>query len=359
MKKKVYVDARTNIPYGSFYLKGLVDMFGRMNVIFDSKRFAGLAALGRDIRFIVKEGDEVKKYFIHTNDSYKINLDHYNWCDVYGNVNANFKFYPIDNYPKQVSLVPSFGIRNFNLFETLCFSINNFFRTIQDIKNWEIYNKFSEQYEKNTYKNFRRHFLNYLKNYLNRLPIESYINKNSINKNYIFFLSTLWYSDAYNKNDETVNLRRANFIEVCKEIDICNFEGGLFADSSSSTGFEKSRTNIRLELSDWIIKTKESVLVFNTPAFWDCHGWKLGEYLALGKAIISTPLSNDLPEPLIHAKHIHIISDASKESIREAIIFILENPEYRKSLEFNAQKYWNEYGTPEKALNLLGLFKPV
>ena len=96
---------------------------------------------------------------------------------------------------------------------------------------------------------------------------------------------------------------------------------------------------------------------FNTPAFWDCHGWKLGEYLALGKAIISTPLSNDLPAPLIHGQHIHIIPDSSKESIREAVVLLINNPDYRENLEKNALNYWNEFGNPEKSLNLLGLYK--
>lgn len=121
MKRKVYIDAGTNIPYGSFYIKGIVDMFGKNNVRFNSVLFSGLAPLGWNIRIIVLEGDQFRKFFIHTNDSYKIDLEQYNWCDVYGNVNANFEAYPRDLFPKQVSLVPSFGIRNFNIFETLFF----------------------------------------------------------------------------------------------------------------------------------------------------------------------------------------------------------------------------------------------
>lgn len=357
MKRKVYIDAATNIPYGSFYIKGLVDMFGKRNVKFKSSLFSDLPLLGRNIRFIVFDAGKTLKVFIHTNDSYKVDLDQYNWCDIYGSVNANFEAYPREMFPKQVSLVPSFGIRCFNILETLSLSVTNFFRAIEDIKSSSVYNKFSGEYQINTYMNVRRHYLNYLKNYIYRLPLESYNNKIEIERNYIFFLSTLWYSDDYNKNDQGVNLRRANFIEVCKELDICVFEGGLASDQSSSEVFRNVKTNIRLSLSEWISKTKKSVLVFNTPAFWDCHGWKLGEYLALGKAIISTPLSNDLPAPLIHGQHIHIIPDSSKESIREAVVLLINNPDYRENLEKNALNYWNEFGNPEKSLNLLGLYK--
>ncbi|NCB68830.1 MAG: hypothetical protein EOM47_08285 [Bacteroidia bacterium] len=356
MKKKVYIDASVNVPYGSFYIKGLCNIYGKKNVKFSKHYFLNLTPLGKDVRFVIVENQVIiSKVFIHTNDSYKINEDHYSWCDVYGNVNANFNHYPKDKYPKQVSLVPSFAIRNFNLVDTLFYSISNFFYSYNDILSRKVYNKYATNFERKPFKNIKRHFSGYIKNYRNRLPLESYANQSEIENNYIFFLSTLWYSDDYNRNDEGVNRRRANFIEVCNEKSKCKFEGGLLADNSSSKNFVNSTTTIRLSFDKWICKTKKSVLVFNTPAFWDCHGWKLGEYLALGKAIISTPLSNDLPEPLVHGKHIHIIPDSSKESIRIAVEYILNNPEYRKTLELNARKYWYTYGEPISALKLLGI----
>jgi hypothetical protein len=54
----------------------------------------------------------------------------------------------------------------------------------------------------------------------------------------------------------------------------------------------------------------------------------LGEYLAMGKAIISTPLSNKLPEDFIHGKIIHIISNL--EELKNAILLIIEDNSYRK-----------------------------
>ncbi len=226
--------------------------------------------------------------------------------------------------------------------------------SFKNIIKWKAYDKKMKQFVQNPYKNIKRHFLNYLKNYINREKVETYVNNSTVKKGFIFFLSTLWYSDEYNKNDEGVNRRRSNFVESCKELNCCIFEGGLLGDDSSSNNvFKKSSTNIRLPLKTWIKKTKESELVFNTPAFWDCHGWKLGEYLAMGKAIISTPLSNDLPEPLVHGIHIHIVPDHSKKTISKAILFILQNPDYRRNLEKNAKKYWDSYGTPNKSIELL------
>ena len=93
----------------------------------------------------------------------------------------------------------------------------------------------------------------------------------------------------------------------------------------------------RYPISEYIKKTKLSTIVFNTPSVHNCHGWKLGEYLAMGKAIISTPLSNNLPEDLVHGKNIHFVSNMSELKI--AINFLLDNSSYRMILEQGAKEY--------------------
>lgn len=134
-----------------------------------------------------------------------------------------------------------------------------------------------------------------------------------------------------------------------------HFDGGLLADkSSSSAKFADVLAEHGEPMKSWLEKTKRSAIVFNTPAFWDCHGWKLGEYLALGKCIVSTKLSNDLPHPLEHGVNIHFVEN-SEESMREAVEYILTHPDYRHKLEKGARKYWESYGTPEASLKLLGI----
>lgn len=138
---KIIIDPGTNIPYGSFYIKGLVEKYGMRNIKFRSKSFEGLPPVGWNIRYIVKEKNHILKVFIHTSDTYHIDKDHYLWCDIYGHVNANFRHYPIKLFPKQVSLVPSFGIRCFNIYETLYYSIANFYMSFNDIRKWQFYDK--------------------------------------------------------------------------------------------------------------------------------------------------------------------------------------------------------------------------
>ncbi len=350
---KIVIDPRSSYMYGSFYLYGLIALFGKDNVRFSIKPFKGLPDVGKNLRFIAVN-DSVTKYFIHTEDFNSIMKSEYRWCDVYGHVNANFNKNPLQNYPKVISLVPSFGIKALTDPQALSMAMKTFIIAMPDIIKRSGWNKYTNQAESNLYKNIKHHFGRIYKTNHDRLPYSDYSNTQSSDDNYVFFCSTLWYDHPNNQNDTGVNLRRANFMRVCKSIPNLVFEGGFVADSTSSKEKFGDLLTSGIPLSDWIAKTKKSTLVFNTPAFWNCHGWKLGEYLALGKCIISTPLFNDLPAPLEHGVHIHYV-EPNADALRDAITYIISHKDYRLKLEQNAKAYWEKYGTPEKSLHLLGL----
>lgn len=353
---KVIIDPRSSYAYGSFYIVGLLQQYGEKNIHYSLFPFKELDGLGNDMRFILKNGQQKTKVFLHLNDSYHIRELDYQWCDVYGCVNANYTHYPKDKYPKLISLVPSFGISVYGKAGTLWLAFKNFIKSPITVLRKEAWNKYKNRAEVNPYKNIKHYFgRDYYKIWLNRLPLSVYDDHIESEDNYVFFLSTLWYSDEWNRNDETVNLRRAHYIRACKSIEGLQFEGGLLADKSSSgEKFADVLAPHGEAMKSWIEKTKRSALVFNTPAFWNCHGWKLGEYLALGKCIVSTKLSNDLPYPLEHGINIHFVED-NEESMREAVEYILTHPDYRHKLEKGARAYWEKYGTPEASLRLLGI----
>lgn len=354
--KKVIIDPRSNFSYSSFYVFGLEELVGKRNISYNMKPFAELGDLGNDMRFVVYDSEIQIKYFIHTDDPYQLNEENYRWCDVYGCVNANFTHYPQDLYPKLISLVPSFAIRkDALLLKCVKDAIFVFLSTYNHVLNRKEWNKYTQQQECKKWRNIKHFFLRRIKSWTNRLPLSAYIKSTNSKDDYVFFLSTLWYSDSWNKNDEKVNLRRAYFIRACKKILGNKFEGGLLGDASSSNElFSDVLCCNRESFYSWIEKTKQSALVFNTPAFWDCHGWKLGEYLALGKCILSTQLSNDLPYPLEHGVNVHFVEN-SETAMKEAIEYILSHSEYRHKLEQGAKEYWNKYGTPEASLRLLGI----
>lgn len=336
------INPLNHIAYSSFYIYALEQVLGKRNVHFNIRPFQHLSIDSLKtggILFIINQDDHSeKKYFISGDDTYQINEELYNWCDVYASVNANFSKTP--GHTKLVSLVPSFGIRCWNNSQTFLAALTNGIS----------YVKLYGGHKLKTY-------LGNYKRLLNR-PSYADMTPGTSRSDYVFFCSTLWYNDEWNKNDSKVNARRANFIRACKGIDGLQFEGGFVAQSGRSSVelFKDCMTDSGYPYHTWLEKTKQSALVFNTPAFWDCHGWKLGEYLALGKAIISTPLSNDLPAPLTHGVNIHFVED-DIDSLREAITYIIENPGYKEQLEQGARAYWASYGTPEKSLELMGIHR--
>lgn len=335
-KIKILIDPYANVYYSSFYIKGLYEKFGKENVCFDTKPFNNIQSRSVNFNFIVVDENGLKKYTIHHDDPYDVKKELYDWCDIYGNVNTNFSKTPVEYHEKLISLAPSFGIRLWNLAQTVFYLSENYTKVDKSI-------------------NLRKFAGTYKRQYLLRLALSEY-EKSGVNQNnYIFHLSTLWYSDEWNKNDQGVNLTRYNFIQACKSIGNLNFEGGLVPHRKEiNPKFAPVLFTENISMLKYIENIRKSMLVFNTPAFWSCHGWKLGEYLAMGKAIISTKLSNDLPEPLVHGKNIHFVEN-NIESMRDAISLILSNDDYRTKLENGAREYWQKYGTPVKSLELLGL----
>lgn len=337
---KVKVNPLNHIAYSSFYIYALIKMLGRESVRFDSKPFQELSIPSQKSRGLLftleRAGLPERRYYICGNDSYQILEEVYEWCDVYASVNANFRKTP--GRSKLVSLAPSFGIKVWDRKETLLTALSNAVWYLRFVHDRRI-----------------KTFLGDYKRLLNR-PYYTDMVPGSSRSDFIFFCSTLWYSDEDNQNDRKVNARRAHFIRACKEINSVHFEGGLVPQPgrSSSDLFADCLSDLSYPYQTWLQKTKQSTLVFNTPAFWDCHGWKLGEYLALGKAIISTPLSNDLPVPLTHGVNIHFVED-DMDSMKEAISYIIEHQDYKEKLERGARAYWEAYGAPEKSLELMGI----
>ena len=66
----------------------------------------------------------------------------------------------------------------------------------------------------------------------------------------------------------------------------------------------------------------------------------------MGKAIISTPLTREMPgEGLIHGGNVHFVH--TKKELYEAIIEINNNETYREKLQCGAREYYEKYISPK------------
>ena len=342
MKTKVLIDPNNRILYSSFYIKGLCSIFGKKNVSFSAKYFKELNrkkeshSYDHYMAFVVISPDNrINKFIIDFRDKTTVKENAYEWCDKYAKINFNIKLTDKRFHNKIISIPPGFGIKIWNFWETAYYCCTNFIKC-----------KFSPIVK------FRIHIRDYSAQWRRRSMLDDYMKRptttetNPPAKPYVFMIGTLW---PHKNCIEETNLIRKSFIEVCKTAN-CNFEGGFVAsvDHPQYSIFKKYIFSKPYSIDSYIKKTKLSSIVFNTPAVFNCHGWKLGEYLAMGKAIISTPISNQLPEKLKHGKNIYIIHNI--EELEYAVNLLLKDHNYREMLENGAKDYYLKYASPEKVI---------
>lgn len=347
---KVFICSHVDPYYSSFYIYGLEQLFGKKNIFYTIKGFEDILPNLWEVymAFIIEDDNESTKYVIDSNDFCSIKEEVYEWCDVYGHCNANFTKYSKDKYSKLVTLCPSFGIRCWNFWKTIWYCCSNICKLHFHVPSYKKYIwRYFRQFQRRPYSEYTNH------------PIP-------IMENYIYSCNTLWYNTANTiDNDTGVNYVRTQFFDACRETSDILFEGGLVPTNRSKKQMKKFTKYLTHSVSAkvYLTKIKQSMLVFNTPAFWDCHGWKLGEYMALGKCIITTPISNELPIPVTSNsmddkswidEYFYVV-DKNKNSMKDAILFIQHNPLYREKLETNIAKYWADYGTPIASLKRLGI----
>lgn len=330
----IIIDSLARILYASYYIKGIIEVFGYNKIFFKDilreiqidnyqKKFEQYFAL------IIKKDNCSAKIVIDYHDSDTIDMTAYNWCDIYAKI--NLKLSDKIHFKKAQSIAPGFGI---NIFRS---QIKG---AILGIKNYII-------------SKGRINLREFIPGYITRkrIGLEEYTRyiSNSEN-NYFFMLSSLWSHNGM-KND--VNMNRYFFIRYLKESNIIrNVEGGFVSSFKNiPTEFKDFLYKKPLDIKNYLAKIQKSVFVFNTPAVHNCHGWKFSEYMALGKAMISLPIINELPHPLTHGLNVHFIKNLS--DIPDAVSHIKEDSIYRRTIENGAKEYYDKYLKPCNAISNL------
>lgn len=339
--KYILIDPRCKINYASYYLYGLYELIGPRKIKFaildyniDSWRDLH-KGFGMLVKYI---GGKETKIFIDTNDPNSINETFYDWCDIYAKINVS----AADLHKEKVYAIgPSFGVKLWSPIKTVILALFNYIKVIGAKDNYKV--------------PFLTYFKDYIYTFWRRTDYLNYISEYQDDRNYVFAVNTLW---SGNVSLNTTNKFRSEFIYKCKNI-FTTFEGGLFYIPGEEVHFPPYH-QYRVELKDILIDkritmkeylkgTKRSAIVFNTPSVWHCHGWKLAEYLSMGKAIISTPLSNVMPGEFINGVHYLCCDDISN---MDGVIRCLQEDEgKREELKHNAKKYFEEYLSPYAVVN--------
>lgn len=324
---KIYVYGLCDVYYDAFYIKGLKEFYNLKKVFFDCHRFPKFNQ-GTFAAIIVQDDKEFK-ICIDSRDQSDLWMDQLNWCDVYGKVNYNKTSIPETHKNKVLAIGPSFGIKIWSFTKTFVVAIIHFIRFRKQISSNKVY----------------------ISNYLaqsKREYLERYYEKpenNTTTKKYVFFASTLW------KNEMDTNTFRANFINACLKNDEIEFEGGFVPRSDGNNlGFDGLITNAMYTMSAYLNRIKKSDIVFNTPAVLNCHGWKLGEFLAMGKVILSTSFYNQMPVKLVDKDNILFLDKANENEMSQKLHEILHSENLQLHLKNQSKLYFQTYLQPKKVI---------
>lgn len=308
-----------NAYYYGYYLRGLLDLGPEVALRYTRSRFP---RFGHHCLALVHV-ESGKRLFVSASDGPVVNQQALEWCNVYAKANLDLGSVPGHLGERCMPIGPSFGIRQWSWGAALALAGANGLR----MGTW--------------LERPREHLANYYRQRRYRLPMSAYCPQDSSPTD-IFFAATAW------RKESATNRYRASFIEVCRDLPQVRFEGG-FAPREDLPELRSLMLDRRYTLGEYLERLQRSAVVFNTPVVSSCHGWKLAEYLALGKAIITTPLSRELPAPLRHGEEIHTVSGSPK-SIRDAVERLVDDTGYRLRLEQGARAYFDLYLSPRRVM---------
>ena len=130
--KKIIINPNINVTYSAFYVKGLQIAFGKKNVSFadwnEINLFPSVEKILSFLFIVIDEekSERIKVAIDYRDFNYITDKVSYEWSDIFGKVNTNWKITPIEEFPKIVCLPTNFSIRSFNFWESIFFSISNY-----------------------------------------------------------------------------------------------------------------------------------------------------------------------------------------------------------------------------------------
>ena len=301
--------------YYRYYWEGLESVYGRTPKL-SRKGFPELNDPKDGLAVILPSG---LRLFVAANDFAVVEPDIVDWADVVGQVNVD----PAITYsPKVLPIGPSFGLPWSSRASLTKLVVQSGLKT--------------------SLRRIPAMIRDYLRAHDERAPLSAYAPTGST-EDRVFFLASYW------REAEHANERRLRYLRAVQSRPSLKLSGGFWSEGGLPREFHDFRLDEPMGHRDYLRSTKDSVFVFNTPAVHDCLGWKLGEFLALGKAIISTPLGRTMPGDFRHGEHLHIVEDTGA-SILAAVQLLHEDRHYRRHLEESGRRYWDRTLRPEAVI---------
>ncbi|EKQ56942.1 MULTISPECIES: glycosyltransferase [unclassified Clostridium] len=170
----------------------------------------------------------------------------------------------------------------------------------------------------------------------------------------ICFLTRVWDTNSkeienedVRKEREEINNFRVECIKACKENFKENFIGGIEDSEFARKYFSEFITkNTDITKRDKFLNIlKETEICISTTGLHKSIGWKLGEYVAASRVIVSEPLYYELPGEFKNGKN--YIEFRNADELIEVLTYLINNKEKRQEIMKNNLYYYNNYVKPE------------
>jgi len=188
------------------------------------------------------------------------------------------------------------------------------------------------------------------------ITASDYEHKPRLNKkDRILFLCRLWEFEKYDDSPifqsqiEAINESRIASIRACKAAFGDKFIGGVYDDPTSQKYapdliVSREYTN-KLNYLDLV---KSSNICICTTGLHGSIGWKMGEYVAASRAIISEPLEYELPGDF--KEDVNYLKFDNTDDLIDKIRFLLNNKDKLNDMMACNHKYYNSNLRPDKLI---------
>lgn len=305
--------------YHGFYLQGLAQVLGWPALRASASGFPAFDRTGLALE-VAPTGARI---YLDADDTPQLDRSALRWCDVYGKINLSPRDLDGPAGPRLLPLGPSMGVQVLRL-AAWCPGV--------------VAGPARRRTGERTPAELARRWWSML---IDRVPASAYPAGDRVDESYLYFLSSVWAPD------DRCNAVRVAFLQAARGVAGLQLDGGFApphrGDVPECVPFQMAR---RHPAAEYIRRTRRSVLAFNTPAVLDCLGWRLAEYLALGKAVLTTPLGRALPAPLEHGRQVHIV-EATTRAMAEGIERIRADRGYRTTLQRGGRRYYDQWLAPQ------------
>ena len=179
----------------------------------------------------------------------------------------------------------------------------------------------------------------------------------------IFFQTRIWsHKDAPYSPEEQLRATNQMRIDVVRRLK--KEFGDMFVGGITRTPLaEKECPDCIAPLSgdkkEYLSTLKKCLVAVTTTGLHQSTGWKLAEYVASARCIVTEPLEYALPNPLEENKN--IITFHTPEECVQACRKILDDPDFARQMRKNNAEYYQKYVKPSQLIDrcLTKLFEDV